>query len=60
MVYSVRSNRTFCSTKPIKTKRVRSEWSKKLDEFMDTHTISVQTDPSGKVVVTANKIEKDE
>lgn len=55
MVYAMRSNRTIVSAKPLKTKRVQSERSKEIDAFMKTHKLSVQTDASGKVRVTASK-----
>ena len=51
MVYAMGSDRTFVSNKPIKKTRVQSASSKEISGYMRTHKISVQTDPSGKVVV---------
>lgn len=55
MVYATGSNRTYISDKPVKTKRVQSTTSKEISNYMRTHRISVQTDPSGNVVVKSTK-----
>ena len=57
MVYAVRSNRAIVSGKPLKKKRAQSVRSKENEEFLNSHYVLVQTDPSGKVIVKA--IEKD-
>ena len=56
MVYSIRSDRPIVSKKPLKTKRVEGEHSKKVREFMDNHKVSVFTDEDGKVVVNVKEV----
>lgn len=51
MVYAMGANRTFVSSKPIKTKRIQSAFSKDVSNYMKMHKISVQTNPSGEIVV---------
>lgn len=51
MVYATGADRTFVSSKPVKTKRVQSAYSKEISSYMKTHKISVQTNPSGEIVV---------
>lgn len=51
MVYAMGADRTFVSNKPIKTKRVQSASSKEISSYMKMHKISVQTNPSGEIVV---------
>ena len=57
MVYATGNNHTFCSAKPVKTKRKEGEFAKRLREFATTHRVSVQTDSSGEVIVKATKIQ---
>ena len=51
MVYSVRTDRPIISTKPLKTKRVEGEHSKKVREFMDNHKVSINTNANGDIIV---------
>lgn len=51
MVYSVRSDRPIVSAKPLKTKRVEGEHSKKVRKFMNNHKVSIITNSNGDVVV---------
>lgn len=51
MVYATGADRTFVSNKPIKTKRIQSAFSREISSYMKTHKISVQTNPSGEIVV---------
>jgi hypothetical protein len=53
MVYSVRNSETIVSKNPLKLKRRQGTFSKKASEYMKNHKVSVQTDPSGKIVVSA-------
>lgn len=56
MVYSIRTNRSFVTAKPLKTTHRETEYSKKLNDFMNTHEIHVETSSSGETVVRAVKI----
>ena len=49
MVYATGGNRTLCSVRPVKTKRREGE-------FATTHKVSVQTSPSGEIIVKTIKI----
>lgn len=51
MAYATGADRTFVSSKPIKTKRIQSAFSKDVRSYMKMHKISVQTNPSGEIVV---------
>ena len=51
MAYAMGADRTFVSSKPIKTKRIQSAFSREISSYMKTHKISVQTNPSGEIVV---------
>ena len=51
MVYAMGADRTFVSSKPVKTKRAQSAYSKEISSYMKIHKISVQTNPSGEIVV---------
>lgn len=52
MVYVTEgADRTFVSSKPVKTKHVQSASSKEISSYMKMHKISVQTNPSGEIVV---------
>ena len=55
MVYAMGSERTFKSSKPIKKTRVQSNTSKEINSYLKNHSISVQTDPSGKVCIKSVK-----
>ena len=58
MVYATGGNRSLCSVKPVKTKRREGEFAKNLREFATTHKVSVQTSPSGEIIVKTSKIQK--
>lgn len=55
MVYSVRTDRPIISTKPLKTKRVEGEHSKKVREFMDNHKVSINTNANGDIIVNVKE-----
>ena len=58
MVYATGNNRTFVSKKNLKTTRVQSETSRDISNYMRSHRISIQTDPSGKVIVKTEKAQQ--
>ena len=55
MVYSVRTDRPIISIKPLKTKRVEGEHSKKVRDFMDSHKVSINTSANGDIIVNVKE-----
>ena len=59
MVYAMNSNCSLVSRKQLKTMRIQSETTKEISDYVRTHKISVQSNPSGKVEIRIVKNEKE-
>ena len=58
MVYAVRQDRPMISKTPLKKSRRQSEHSKKLEQFLKKHTISIVKSTDGSpVVITGTRDE---
>ena len=55
MVYAIRSNNIIISCRPLKETRKHGAYSRKVHEFAEGHTVSVQTDSKGKIAVKAKE-----
>lgn len=58
MVYSVRSDRPIISSAPLKAKRTQGEHSKRVEEFMKEHRISVKASPRGEAAIVTETSKK--
>lgn len=59
MVYAMNSDCSLVSRKQLKTTRIQSETAKEISDYVRAHKISVQNDPSGKVIIRIMNNEKE-
>lgn len=59
MVYAMNSDCSLVSRKQLKTMRIQSETSKEISDYVRAHKISVQSDPSGNVIIRIRNDEKE-
>ena len=58
MVCAMNSGCSLVSRKQLKTTRIQSKTAKEISDYVRAHKISVQSDPSGKVMIRIKKDEK--
>lgn len=59
MVYAMNNDCSLVSRKQLKTMRIQSETAKEISDYVRAHKISIQSGPSGKVIIRIMNNEKE-